>query len=177
MCGDFSKITAPVTFSPYPLTLNESKYIGLVPLQCKYKKALCLYTGNNSKSALCLYLSQQNKKTQVSRPCAFTINQLCASFMKRVDYFQSLSREARLITPIGEKPRAIATTLEVTVTYRPQRTSTSYSEVISQNKLREQTREQPNWQRENGINRNRLPRRSKTYSKTAKYACLEQTLP
>jgi len=33
-----------------------------------------------------------------------------------VDYFQSLSRKARLITPIGEKPRAIATTLEVTVT-------------------------------------------------------------
>jgi len=54
-----------------------------------------------------------------------------------------LSREACLITPIGEKPRAIATTLEVTVTYRPQRTSTNYSEVISQNKLREQTREQP----------------------------------
>ena len=33
VCGDFSNITAPVTFSPYPLTLNESKYIGLVPLQ------------------------------------------------------------------------------------------------------------------------------------------------
>ena len=62
VCGDFSKITVPVTFSPYPLTLNESKYIGLVPLQCKYKKAFCLYTGSNSKSALCLYLSQQNKK-------------------------------------------------------------------------------------------------------------------
>ena len=55
------------------------------------------------------------QKTRVSRPCAFTINQLSASFTKRVDYFQSLSREARLITPIGEKPRAIVTTLEVTV--------------------------------------------------------------
>jgi len=33
-----------------------------------------------------------------------------------VDYFQSLSRKARLITPIGEQPRAIATTLEVIVT-------------------------------------------------------------
>jgi len=73
-----------VTFSPYLLTLNESKYIGLVPLQRKYKKAFCLYTESNSKSALCLYLSQQNKKkrklvglTQVSRPYAFTINQLC----------------------------------------------------------------------------------------------------
>jgi len=33
-----------------------------------------------------------------------------------VDYFQSLSREARLITPIGARPRASATTLEVTVT-------------------------------------------------------------
>jgi len=62
VCGDFSKIAAPVAFSPYPLTLNQSKYIGLVPLQCKYKKAFCLYTGNNSKSTLRLYLSQQNKK-------------------------------------------------------------------------------------------------------------------
>jgi len=41
-------------------------------------------------------------KTQISRPCAFRINQLCAFFTKRVDYFQSLSREARLITPIGK---------------------------------------------------------------------------
>ena len=52
-----------------------------------------------SQSALCLY----NKST-------------LPSSQKRVDYFQSLSRKARLISPIGEKPRAIATTLEVTVT-------------------------------------------------------------
>jgi len=34
----------------------------------------------------------------------------------------------------------MATTLNVTVTYQPQRTSTSYSEVISHNKLREQNK-------------------------------------
>jgi len=40
----------------------------------------------------------------------------------------------------AKKSRAMATTLNVTVTYQPQRTSTSYSEVISHNKLREQNK-------------------------------------
>jgi len=106
----------------------------------------------------------RTKKTQVSRPYAFTINQLCL-LHKNEWTFQSLSREARLITPIGARPRASSTTLEVTVTCRPQRTSTSYSEVISQNELREQTRDsltdseratfirQTREHKENGINR------------------------
>ena len=60
-------------------------------------------------------------KTQISRPCAFRINQLCAFFTKTSGLLSIIESRGTLDYANRQKPRAIATTLEVTVT-----TTTTY---------------------------------------------------
>jgi len=78
----------------------------------------------NSKSALCLSNLNTVKRPftftrekKVNRPCAFAINHLCAFLPKCIELLLITESRGMLeLRQSAKKPRAITTTLEVTVT-------------------------------------------------------------